>query len=130
MLGCRDHIHGGNTILDGDAQLILGQVHPSCHMNSPSPDLHSLLRASLLPSSLNQHFWQDTTLRYYPLLLQTYANLEERSPKDAYYMPAQADRCAIAHIPFSQPSIRGQMIATGVLLQNMKYVGKAGSRSE
>ena len=33
-LVCRDHIHGGNTILDGDAQLILGQVHPSCHVNS------------------------------------------------------------------------------------------------
>ncbi|CAK0787743.1 hypothetical protein CVIRNUC_010965 [Coccomyxa viridis] len=46
-IGWWDHIHGGNTILDGDAQLILGQ---------------------------------------------TYANIEERSPKDAYYMPAQADR--------------------------------------
>ncbi|CAL5224943.1 g7712 [Coccomyxa viridis] len=47
VCGWWEHIHGGLTILDGDAQLILGQ---------------------------------------------SYANMEEESPKAAYYMPAQADR--------------------------------------
>ena len=50
------------------------------------------------------------------MLLQTYANIEERSPKDAYYMPAQADRCEVKHMPLSQPSERGQTPAVELLV--------------
>ncbi len=40
------------------------------------------------------------------MLLQSYANTEEESPKDAYYMPAQADRCAPAFCLYCSSSHR------------------------
>ena len=61
-------------------------------------------------------FGPGTTFRDQSLLLQTYANVEERSPKDAYYMPAQADRWAITCMPLPQPSKRAQVTATGIAM--------------
>lgn len=114
VCGWWEHTHGGLTILDGDAQLILGQVRLPQPLGCKHTELITWGKPLAMRSGA-RYSWQERHLSILAwhcclhehlagvqsaeglqALVQSYANMEEKSPKTSYYMPAQADRWALA----------------------------------